>query len=167
MKKSPIFRAAAALLLLFLLFALAACDSASDTEGKTDETAAPPAGDPLYIIIRSDNGSKEETDGAVRLRQYIRETMGIEIDLQTDWVKRGENVEDNRFAHEILIGDTNRQESIAAYESLHLNTPDMMDYALSSNENHYVIAASDGSIDDAVTQFISYLEAKCADIYGL
>ena len=160
MKKSPIFRAAAALLLLFLLFALAACDSASDTEGKTDETAAPPAGDPLYIIIRSDNGSKEETDGAVRLRQYIRETMGIEIDLQTDWVKRGENVEDNRFAHEILIGDTNRQESVAAYESLHLNTPDMMDYALSSNENHYVIAASDGSIDDAVTQFISYLEAN-------
>ena len=159
MKKHLRFTAAL-LLLLFVLFALTACDSASDTGSESADTAAPPAGEPLYVIVRSDNGTGEETDGAVRLRKYIRETMGIEIALETDWVKRGENVEDHRFAHEILFGETNRQESADAYAGLHEGTPDMLDYALTANENHYVIAASAGNVDDAVTQFITYLEAN-------
>ena len=159
MKKHPIIKAAAVLLLLWVLFVLSGCDSASG--GKTETTESVQPKEPsIYVIIRSDNGSKEETDGAVRLRKYIVDTMGIEIDLETDWVKRGENVEDHRFVHEILLGDTNRKESEDAYASLHQGTPDMLDYALSSNENHYVIAASDGNVDDAVTQFIAYLEAN-------
>ena len=159
MKKHLIMKTAVILLVLPILLALAACDTSSSGGNDTAEPAQPkePA---MYVIVRSDNGSKEETDGAVRLRKYIRETMGIEIELETDWVKRGENVEDHRFAHEILFGDTNRAESVDAYAALHQNTPDMVDYALSSNENHYVIAASAGYVDDAVTQFITYLEAN-------
>ena len=165
MRKHLIFKAAAILLLLLSLLALAACDSTAKSGEDTAESTQPqePA---MYVIVRSDNGSKEETDGAVRLRKYIRETMGIEIELETDWVKRGENVEDHRFAHEILFGNTNRQESVNAYAALHPNTPDMVDYALSSNENHYVIAASAGNVDDAVTQFITYLEANPDLLYN-
>ena len=166
MRKHLILKAAAILLVLLALLALAACNSTA--AGGGDDTAEPvQQRDPaVYVIVRSDNGSKEETDGAVRLRKYIRETMGIEIDLETDWVKRGENVEDHRFAHEILFGNTNRQESVNAYAALHPNTPDMVDYALSSNENHYVIAASAGNVDDAVTQFITYLEANPDLLYN-
>ena len=167
MKKHLIFYMAALLVLLFALLALCACDSSADTEAEADTTAPAVKYDEpsMYIIVRSDNSSKEEVDAAVRLRKYITETLGIEIDLETDWVKRGEDVESHRFAHEILLGDTNRQESVAAYESLNEGTPDMLDYALSANENHYIIAASTGKIDDAVTQFISYLEADPELLY--
>ena len=165
MKKYLLCKTAALLLLLFALISLAACDTSSGGDPDSAESAQPkePA---MYVIVRSDNGSQEETDGAVRLRKYIRETLGIEIALETDWVKRGEDVEAHRFAHEILFGDTNRQESVDAYAALHPQTPDMIDYALSSNENHYVIAASTGNVDDAVTQFISYLEANPDMLYS-
>ncbi len=152
------------ILLVCTVFAVCACDSSSsgDTETAATEIAKDPA---IYIIVRSDNGNKEETDGAVRLRKYIRETLGMEIDLETDWIKRGEDVEDHRFAHEIIFGNTNRNESIAAYSALNVGTPDMVDYALSSSGDHYVIAASAGNVDDAVTQFISYLEANPDMLY--
>lgn len=152
------------ILLVCTVFAVCACDSTggNDTETVESEIAKEPA---VYVIVRSDNGNKEETDGAVRLRKYIRETLGMEIDLETDWIKRGEDVEDHRFAHEIIFGNTNRNESIAAYGALNVGTPDMVDYALSSSGDHYVIAASAGNVDDAVTQFISYLEANPDMLY--
>lgn len=160
MKKSLLAKALIFFVLFSALLVLCACDSTSqggtDTAPSDAENTAEPA---IYVIVRSDNGNKEETDGAVRLRKYIRETLGIEIELETDWFKRGEDVEDHRFAHEIVFGDTNRNESIAAYDSLNVGTPDMIDYVLSSNDSHYIIAASSGNVDDAVTQFISYLEA--------
>ncbi len=161
MKKSLLTKALIFFVLSSALFILCACDSTSgggtDTASPDAENTAEPS---MYVIVRSDSGNKEETDGAVRLRKYIRETLGIEIDLETDWIQRGEDVENHRFAHEIIFGDTNRNESIAAYDSLRVGTPDMVDYALTSTENHYVIAASSGNVDDAVTQFISYLEAN-------
>ena len=93
MKKHLILKAAAILLVLLTLLALAACNNTAAGDG--DDTAEPvQQRDPaVYVIVRSDNGSQEETDGAVRLRKYIRETMGIEIDLETDWVKRGSEVD--------------------------------------------------------------------------
>ncbi len=167
MKKHLIFKAGCILLLLGMLLAVCACDSTGDGEGTKNPAETEIPKDPaIYVIVRSDNGNKEETDGAVRLRKYIRETLGIEIDLETDWIKRGENVEDHRFAHEIVFGDTNRNESIAAYDALNVGTPDLVDYSLSSAGEHYVIAASEGNVDDAVTQFISYLEANPDMLYN-
>ena len=164
MKKHLIFKVGLILVLLGMLFTVCACDSTDNGTTDTTETEAPK--DPaIYIIVRSDSGNKEETDGAVRLRKYIRETLGIEIDLETDWIKRGENVEDHRFAHEIIFGDTNRNESIAAYNALNVGTSDLVDYSLASAGDHYVIAASSGNVDDAVTQFISYLEANPDMLY--
>ena len=164
MKKHLILKTGLFLLLLGMLFAVCACDSAGDPTTDTAESEIPKES-AIYVIVRSDDGNKEETDGAVRLRKYIRDTLGIEIELETDWIKRGEDVEDHRFAHEIIFGDTNRNESIAAYAALNLGTPELVDYSLTSTENHYVIAASSGNVDDAVTQFISYLEADPEFLY--
>ena len=161
MKKNLLMKAALLLVLLSALFVLCACDSASDGGSDTASAETKPSAEPaIYVIVRSDNGNKEETDGAVRLRKYIREELGMEIDIETDWIQRGEDVENHRFAHEIIFGNTNRNESIAAYASLNIGTPDMVDYTLSSSGDHYVIAASSGNVDDAVTQFISHLEAN-------
>lgn len=161
MKKNLLMKAALLLVLLSALFVLCACDSASDGGSDTASAETKPSAEPaIYVIVRSDNGNKEETDGAVRLRKYIREELGMEIDIETDWIQRGEDVENHRFTHEIIFGNTNRNESIAAYASLNIGTPDMVDYTLSSSGDHYVIAASSGNVDDAVTQFISHLEAN-------
>lgn len=157
MKQRRIFTLAVLAFLLSFTLLLSACDRAP---ADTPEENAPPAEPSIYVIVRSDNGTDEETDAAVRLRKYIRDTLGIEIALETDWIKRGEDVEDHRFAHEIILGNTNRNESIAAYNALNIGTQALVDYSLSNAGDHYVIAASSGNIDDAVTQFISYLEAN-------
>ena len=160
MKKHLISKWTALFVLLGTLFVLCACDSQSAGGDETTADSSVSQEPSIYVIVRSDNGNKEETDGAVRLRKYIREELGMEIDIETDWIQRGEDVENHRFAHEIIFGNTNRNESIAAYAALNIGTPDMVDYALSSSGDHYVIAASSGNVDDAVTQFISYLEAN-------
>ncbi|MBE6659431.1 MAG: hypothetical protein E7604_13455, partial [Ruminococcaceae bacterium] len=164
MKTNLLFKASVIFLLLCTLFVLSACDSTPDGGTDTTDTTVPKEAS-QYIIVRSDNGNKEETDGAVRLRKYIREELGIEIDIETDWIQRGEDVENHRFTHEIIFGNTNRNESIAAYAALNIGTPDMLDYSLSSAGDHYVIAASSGNVDHAVTQFISYLEKDPALLY--
>lgn len=163
MKKRLIFKLTTLAILLCIATVLSACDNAAVDEGQKDDSV--PAEPAIYVIVRADNGSTEETDGAVRLRKYIRDTLGIEIGLETDWFKRGDDVEDHRFAHEIIFGDTNRNESIAAYDSLNIGTPDLVDYMISNAGDHYVIAASEGNMDAAVTQFISYLEANPQMLY--
>ncbi|MBQ3592049.1 MAG: hypothetical protein II979_08920, partial [Clostridia bacterium] len=137
--------------LLLCLAGLTACDTApAETAAETEAVPA----ECIYTIVRKDNGSQEETDGAVRLRNTLQE-YGFTVELVTDWVNRGENVEDHRYPNEILFGDTNRQESEAAYAALCSGTPDMLNYTITSNENHYILAASAGYVDQAVTELLA------------
>lgn len=143
------------LLCALSLLASVGCDSGSagnDTANTDAESVTP-----IYVIVRSDDGGNtEEKDGAVRLRKELEALTGAEVTLTTDWVQRGEDIEANRYANEIVFGDTNRAESISANASLNAGTRDMMDYSITSNDKHYVIAATAGNVDDAVTQFLSY-----------
>ena len=142
-----------ALLVCLLAGTMTACDSSTNEPAETEETLPMEC---IYTIVRGDSSSKEETDGAVRLRNTLQE-MGFDAVLVTDWVDRGKNVEDYRYAHEILLGDTNRAESEAAFAALHIGTPDMVNYSITSNENHYIVAASAGYVDKAVTEFLALL----------
>ena len=139
------------LALLVCLTGMTACEA--DTPETDTETEAVSA-ECIYTIVRGDSSSKEETDGAVRLRNALQE-YGFTVELVTDWVNRGENVEDHRYTNEILLGDTNRQESEAAYAALCTGTPDMVNYTITSNENHYILAASAGYVDEAVTELLA------------
>nr|MBQ4317919.1 hypothetical protein [Clostridia bacterium] len=111
-----------------------------------------------YTIVRPDPGTQEEIQAAIDLRTVLRDTYGIEIDIEIDWVNRGENVEDHRFANEILVGSTNRPESIEASAALNAGTRDMLDYIITSNDNHYVITATSGNMEAAIQQFLTYLD---------
>ncbi len=143
-------RVLTALLTLALGLCLASCDTApAETEAEKKEPVAS-----IYTIVRGDSSSQEETDGAVRLRNTLKE-YGIEVQLVTDWVKRGENVEEHRYPNEILFGDTNRNESIAAYEALHTGERGMVDYAVSSDAEDYILAASPGYVDEAVDALLA------------
>ena len=150
--------------MLTVLLALSACDSAGSS-GKDTADTTDYSQPPLYVIVRADDSNEEEKAGAVRLRTTIRDTFGIDIPIETDWIKRGEDVENHRFTYEIVFGDTNRNESIAAYAALKEGTAEMVDYTLTNAGNHYIIAASAGNVDDAVTQFLSYIEEDPSMLY--
>ncbi|MGM9625149.1 MAG: beta-galactosidase [Eubacteriales bacterium] len=159
-----VFRLLTVMLLpLLLLTVFTACENEKPVQ--TDDTSeineAVP-GTPIYTIVRPDRDNDEEIAAALRLKKALREEYGIEIELTTDWVKRGEDIEANRYPHEITIGETNRAESISAYDALKRGTPEMADYSITSNADHYTIAASAGYLDDAVTQFLSYIKENPA-----
>lgn len=154
-----IFRLLTVMLLpLLLLTVFTGCEKTdpaqtNDTQ-KTDEAVSET---PIYTIVRCDSGNKEETDASVRLRNTLRDEYGLNVTLTTDWVKYGEDIEANRFPYEIVIGETNRAESISAYDALRCDTPEMADYSVTASGHHYVIAAAEGMLDDAVTCFLSYV----------
>ncbi|MBR4959481.1 MAG: beta-galactosidase [Clostridia bacterium] len=142
----------AVLFMAMLVVGLAGCDST----GENTETDTPEAVDVecIYTIVRGDNCSKEETDGAVRLRNTLEE-YGIQAVLVTDWVNRGENVEEHRYPNEILFGDTNRAESEAAVAALNNGARGMVNYSVSSDGEDYILAACPGYVDKAVDVLLS------------
>lgn len=61
-----------------------------------------------YTIVRSDTDSRA-VKAAISLRKAIIEATGVELELATDFVKRGEEAPSG--TREILVGRTNRAES--------------------------------------------------------
>ena len=142
------------LILAMLAAALAGCDKAgTETQESEEEKQVVQS---IYTIVRGDNCSKEETDGAVRLRNTLEE-YGIKAELVTDWIKRDQDVEDHRYPNEIVFGDTNRNESIAAYETLNIGKRGMVDYSVTSDAEDYILAAAPGYVDEAVDVLLAVL----------
>ncbi len=143
-------------LLLVLLCALMciSCLASCKKEEKKPERKASYltvlSGDKMnYTIVRPDNASDEEEEAGVTLRKAFREKFKVNPELVTDWIKRGETLEEGLL--EILVGDTNREESQIVKNSL---DGDM--YGIVVLNNKIVIAASDDEyIDDAVDAFIN------------
>lgn len=69
-----------------------------------------------YTILRPDVASSEVRQAVMNLTQAIIDTTGCTIKPGTDWVNRGESVPTDTL--EILIGKTNRPESIEAHAAL-------------------------------------------------
>ncbi len=107
-----IIRTLCLLLAVFALALCAACDSSAPAGNDPAETEKPEdrtleldlSG---FVIMRSDTASKEETDVAVKLRNDISELCGIDLQIQTDWIKRG--AEPPADTAEIVVGKTNRR----------------------------------------------------------
>ena len=81
--------------------------NSSDADGLITDAMSP------YAIVRPDSASADEIDAAIRLRQAILDATGVELELKTDFVREGSD-EFKVGEYEILIGSTNRDESIAA-----------------------------------------------------
>jgi len=93
------------------------------------------------------------TNAAIYLRKQIEEITGIKVDIKSDWVKKGEDVSLYRDEYEILVGPTNRTESIELYKKFNAaGVP--MDYMITKIGDHYVIAGDDSDIMTAIEVFI-------------
>ena len=62
-----------------------------------------------YVIMRPDVADNETVNAALELRKAVAQKSGVEMEIATDWVKRGDAVPVG--TKEILIGATNRPES--------------------------------------------------------
>ena len=112
---------------LMMPMALLSCQKDENTDKPISQTP-PPAepdylelfsdGAPKYVIVRSETAEFREGNAAIKLRNAFDEKFGASPDIVTD--QETEGAAPSEDAPEILIGNTNRQESkdvIAALEA--------------------------------------------------
>ena len=133
-------------LLLSLVGMLSACKS--EDNGETDSTTTvSPLED--YILVRPDAGSDEEIKQMNRIKTALKDKVGVELSVTTDYVGREDTVADK----EILIGKTLREESQTSLEGLRSN-----DFVIKkSGEKIVVVGGSDNSLIAAVDYLIANL----------
>lgn len=119
-----------ALLALLMLLACVSCDNPppsvkdpSDEQGTTPgEQGSTPGeqnknvlsiiknGVSDYVMIRSDNAKPDVRAAFSKLGEEVLTKTGVKIEMDTDWAEKG--------SKEILIGNTNREESAKALQDL-------------------------------------------------
>ena len=110
-----------------------------------------------YTIVRPDSASDSIISAAIELREGLNGILDLK--LATDWVNRGEAVPEG--LSEILIGETNRPESIALFETLRNR-----DFAIAKSGNRIVIVGgSDSAAQLAVTFFLdTFVDSESGQI---
>jgi len=66
-----------------------------------------------YMIILPDKSSEAEKNCAMYVRDIISHYSGASVELMSDWLAKKE---DNLKSKEILIGNTNREQSAVAFD---------------------------------------------------
>jgi len=154
MQKKLLIPALAALLALMLTSCGEDAPAVDTTAAPSSTTAAPVTTEaPLppnltlgshYTIVRDEDGGSLAVAASTALRSALGDAPGIE----TDWVKKGEEAVFGEY--EILLGATNRPESIALSEGL-----GRYDYRIKAEGEKLVIAGgSDVALANAVAELI-------------
>lgn len=107
-----------------------------------------------YKLVRPDDSDSSEVTAIQLLSRGLESAMGFKLQMTTDFTKKGAEVVPNEY--EILVGATNRADSVAARESL---TYYDWTYKIVS-ENVIVICG--GSPESTVTAVENFLK----DIFG-
>ena len=159
------------LAIIMLLPTLAACNSNEDevteaiVETTVEETEAPaPSGILLvsggatsYVIVRPEECQSFITDAMSDMRKAIDEKYGVKIQPKDDWVKghpKGEAYISEEL--EILIGDTNRKESMEVLASLQSG-----EYTVCVRGNKLVIVGTTDYLTGlAIAEFTKYVKAN-------
>ena len=110
-----------------------------------------------YTVVRPDGASTEIRTTAVRLCAAIKEKTGLkEVPISDDYVNRNDPVPTDTL--EILVGRTNRAESVDAHAQLGENQ-----YIISFTNNRVVIIGyDDAATAEDVTYFINNILEKAA-----
>lgn len=127
----------------------------NDTEQPADTTAATVSNQPIdlngYTIVRPESCEDSLTNAGATLRTELSAFYGTDIKISDDWVKKGESPDSDK--PEILLGATNRAQSIAAVEGLNAG-----DYVIEAVGNKIIIC---GGSDKATVAAIEYFRANC------
>lgn len=114
----------------------------ADTEFNAEETVAAETGLVVcenggtdFTIIRGDLADDYTISAAAALRPKLDTLLGTAFNLSTDWVSKDTAVPTD--THEILIGETNREESIAMKKDLNFKG-----YLIRVTENRIAVMGS-------------------------
>ncbi len=161
--------------LLLALLMLCSLLSACGGEGSEDITTEAPISEEIvttsgipegysfeltkeYAVIRSVKAGANAKSASIELKNRLSELFGEEVAISEDWKKPEEG------ALEILIGSTNREESVSAESAL----ANELRYSVSiSGKNIVITASSDALISYAVDYFLEtiYFDAENSRIY--
>lgn len=109
-----------------------------------------------YSLVRSEEASTEMIQRVTELRNQIKEITGASLSYGTDWIKRGTEVPAQ--AKEIVIGTTNRPQTIAAQESIREK-----DFIITYDGERLVIT---GGNDESTMRAIDYFIENYFDKEG-
>ena len=143
------------ILLLSLLVTLCACGEKSNEENTGNVVKIKAVEDfESYKIVRSETSTEAETAALVKLNKEIKSQLNVLLKVSTDYTTA---------TKEILIGNTKREQSIAAAKGLKYN-----DYVIKHDGNKIVIvggsdAATTAAVDFFIENFIS-TEDKCLKV---
>ena len=138
---------------LVLLFALTACEGDKTPIDINEPTYATElfANWQDYTIIYEDGASDGVSSAFIQFNLKLNEKYGSSLRAESDFLMLGEAVPEGTL--EILVGLTNRPESIEAHKSLKAN-----DYFIGMVNNRLVIVGgSDKATTRALEHFTSYL----------
>ena len=123
--------------------------SATDVTATTAAQTTEPApivlplvenGETAYSVVRPDEASDAIAKGATALYQKIKEKTGTTVKLASDWYNTRAETPD-LGGPEILIGETNRSESVEVLAALPENS-----YAVTIKNNKLVIVGKDNNL---------------------
>ena len=118
-----------------------------------------------YKIIRKDSQSQYSINSAKYVKDYISFYYGIDLKISTDEIRRGEEVDED--ATEILIGDTNREESSSALEALKAKNCENAFIIKITGNKMIIVGTDDKCTALGVKYFIeNYLEKELCDKYA-
>lgn len=170
MRKSKLLRMLTALLaILTVVSSLVACEPLAGPSGESGEDSSPAVtdlptptedmkivegGNSAFKIIRGENASDIEKSAMSAASKAITDACGKALPLGDDWINEALGYVESEY--EILIGKTNRAESIMVYNTLRAN-----DYAVTIVGKKIVIAAfTEEKLNEAVAYFAEKLQAS-------
>lgn len=152
------------LTVVFVLSMFAACTPAVEpAESSTPEETDPPVPkkDPItittdYVVVRPEICNDAVEDAAVLLTNALSDALGTRVSIKEDFLYGDMKPAD----YEILIGQTNREESANVFETIKYH-----DYSISIEGKKLVIAAyTDEQITAAVAEVIAMIEKADGEI---
>ena len=154
---------AASLLILSFLLPFSSCNTQSgDADPEKSDSQVESTTDSEitvsldgYTVIRPEKASTAVLNSAKALFSKLKE-LNFNTDIGDDWIRSVEDIPSS--AKEILIGQTNREESSSAFKELAHN-----DYVIKYFESGRIVicGGSDGATQSAVEHFIStHLDTK-------
>jgi len=110
-----------------------------------------------FSIVRQDSSKNTVTQQTQKLKKAIKSIIGIDLTVNSDWVKPGTVIDEN--AKEILIGHTNRKASADALKKL-TDKGDSESYIIEITDNKIIIVGTSGNATArAIKEFINkYVE---------
>ena len=135
--------------LVIVLASIISVFTACNEDKKPDEEKKELLDISAYAIVRYDASESSITKKTARLKNAIKDTLGVELAVQSDWYNPNTPPDPN--AKEILIDKTNRKESSDALAKLEGQDGDA--YIIDITENKIVIV---GTTDGATLRGMFY-----------